>query len=501
MKNLRVKNFLVPGLAALLLLPLAGSPGARAGQNCVFNSKGDMICDSGEQKGTGAAATLANPNIPESTYQQSNVATDSGLVYVPGAADCGANNNPTLTASGVHMDSNGVVTVSVSGSNYQSGMSVTISGATPSAYNGTFPISNATSSSFTYRISPMPSQQPSGNITVRRDTSQEQQTCIDDMQDQLDQLEQEINTLQQVLSENGSNLNQMMENMTPQQQKDFMTALQQALQGMFGNPSNSAVGTNPLSSLLNGQGTNVQQALNNALNAAGVKTNAQNGELAGANNTPASASNDCNPDITVGTDGKKYMTVKDEHGNNIQKEVTEGSTDTSPLCGPGWGQKQSQIAQCIGSMTPKRLASGTTSCGASVSSILQSMGYLPPGARTMEAQDYGQKVLKPNGWKLLDGGTVTNCPPGGVLVYWSDNRLGQAPTIGRSGKPTGGSKYGHVEISTGKNTYTYFTTTNKAGGSLNAEKNFKECWVYPGAAPANPPKKDDRGQNFQACFK
>jgi hypothetical protein len=493
-KNISQK-LLASAFCAVMALSFTGGPAARAASgNCTFNANGDMICDgsvSGQTSGSTALPSLqSNPTYQQ--QKQNSFTTDSGTIYMPSGADCGKNNNPEVKATGATMK-NGVVTIKGI-SAYQKGMTIIVTGASPAAYNGTFTVTEADSNGFSYKISPEPSEQPSGNITVKRDTSGEQQSCIDDMQKQLDDLEKEIAELQSVLSTNGSDINQMMENMTPVQQQNFMNALQQALQQMFTNPSNGLMGTNPLTS-----GSNpVQQAINTALNKAGVPTNAGN-DMPTSKNTPVTPSNDCKPETLTGSDGKQYMTAKDANGENMIKATELGSTDTSPLCGAGWGDAKSKVAQCIAEITPDKTPSGTTSCAAAVSSILQAMGLIPQGARTMNAEDFGTNVLKPAGWTLLVGGTVTNCPPGGVLVYWSDKKLGQPlTTSSRTGKPTGGSLYGHVEINTGPSTYTHFTTTNKPGGSLGS-KNFKECWVYQKPAPV-PPGYSDREKNLKQCF-
>jgi hypothetical protein len=490
------QKILASAFCAMLAFPFAGGPAAHAEpNNCTFNANGDMVCD-GNIAGQNPAIT-ALPSLqsnPQYQQQLQNNFTGSGTVYMPSNAGCGKDDNPEVQVQNATMK-NGVVTFSGS-SNYQKGMTIIVTGAKPAAYNGTFILTEANTSGFSYKISPAPGEQPSGAIKVKRDTSGEQQTCIDDMQNQLDQLENQIKDLQSILSTSGSDINQMMENMTPGQQQSFMKALQQALQQMFQNPSNSLVGSNPMNP---NSGSPVQQAITSALSAAGVKTNAKEGEIPTSKDTPVSASNDCKPEMLTGDDGKQYMGVKDANGENVVKAAAEGSTDTSPLCGAGWGDAKSKVAQCIAEITPDKTPSGTTSCAAAVSSILQAMGLIPQGARTMNAEDFGSKVLKPAGWTLLVGGTVTNCPPGGVIVYWSDKKLGQPLTTSkRTGKPTGGSLYGHVEINTGPGTYTHFTTTKNPGGSLGP-KNFKECWVYQKPAPV-PPGYSDREKNLKQCF-
>jgi hypothetical protein len=452
---------------------------AGVGAGCTLDEKtGDLRCPQDDKGTVPSTGMLANPTIPDSTYKQSNPTTgDGGLVYTPSGAGCGADDNPTLTASGAHMDENGVVTVNVSGSNYQNGMSVVISGATPAAYNGTFAISNVTSSSFTYRVTPPPSQQPGGAISIHRDTSQEQQTCIDDMQTQLDQLEQEISTLEKILSENGSDLAKMMDNMNPEQQKDFTNELQKALQALFGNPNNTSVGTNPLSSLLSGQPPGVQQALQQALAKAGVQTNAQKGELPTVNNTPASADTGCTLQ-TVTLNGKTTLASRVNGENYFGTGTTRSAGEGNTVCGNGWGEAKSQAAVCIS----QNDGAGGGFCSGGVTSVLTTLGY--PTASTAEARNYGT-TLASKGWVKLDGAAPTTCPPGGVLVYGKDAG-GKVCSKAALGRPATGHECGHVEIVTetgGKRLYVSDKPRENYGGSV--PKNFIGCWVYPGQTHKN----------------
>lgn len=114
-------------------------------------------------------------------------------------------------------------------------------------------------------------------------------------------------------------------------------------------------------------------------------------------------------------------------------------------------------------------------CGRGVANICEAQGL--GNFRGIDGHDFGNRATA-QGWVLDTRYNQYNAPEGAMLVYNSDKRLGQPLTTGRNGKPTGGSRFGHVEIVTygakGRG-YTSSHTSQNPGGTVN--HNFMGVWV------------------------
>jgi len=115
-------------------------------------------------------------------------------------------------------------------------------------------------------------------------------------------------------------------------------------------------------------------------------------------------------------------------------------------------------------------------CARGVANITERQGL--GNFRGLDAHDFSGRMAS-QGWRLDTRYNQYNAPEGSMLLYNSDARLGQPLTTGRSGRPTGGSRFGHVEMvtynSSGNRGYTSSHTSSRPGGTVN--HNFMGVWV------------------------
>lgn len=145
------------------------------------------------------------------------------------------------------------------------------------------------------------------------------------------------------------------------------------------------------------------------------------------------------------------------------KDVINGLTQVK--------QGDQAVAQALtrGAASAERTAAGY--CGAGVKNILTDAYGFPKDIPGANGQDWGKNFEK-LGFTKVKINSPSEAPPGSFLTYDSDDRRGQPRTLSkRTGRPTGGSQYGHVEFvgqgSDGKPKY-YFGNdgANNPGGSV-----------------------------------
>jgi hypothetical protein len=122
--------------------------------------------------------------------------------------------------------------------------------------------------------------------------------------------------------------------------------------------------------------------------------------------------------------------------------------------------------------------SGAGNCGRGVFNILTDAYGYSASIGSANGQDWGDKFdqLKFKKYPIKD---PRQAPPGSFLVYDSDDRRGQPRTLSRkTGKPTGGSQYGHVET-VGADGKFYFGTTPAINPGGSVPHNFSGYYYLP----------------------